>query len=155
MKTLTGMFATLLLVAGYPASAGDCPAEVISAVLKAHAGAKTLSCDDEREEGSTFYEVKIRTADGKKLEVEVDPDGTILVTEERVPSGDVPAAVVHALHAKYADAKIKDAERLTAGTGEVSYEITFVAGAGEKSMTVTEAGVVVDVEDDDDDEHDD
>ena len=152
MKALTvALFGTLVFSAGLPALAGDCPAAVTASVTKAHAGAKTLSCGSEKEKGATIYEVKIRTADGKTLEIELNPDGTILVTEERIALGEVPVAVVNALHTAHADAKVSHAERLTSGDGEISYELTYKSGGHEHEMTVSPAGDVLEQDEDGED----
>lgn len=150
MTMVTGILATMALAAGLPTFAGDCPAAVTSAVEKAHAGAKALACKSEREGGATLYEVELRTADGRTLELEVHPDGMILLTEEQIVTSEVPAAVSEALHTTYAGATVRDAERLTAANGEISYEISFTSGGRKQSMTVTEAGALVEVEADDD-----
>lgn len=77
---------------------------------------------------------------GRKLEVDVRPNGAILAT------GEVPAAVLQTVQARYADATVREAEPLTAGNGEISYEIEFTSGKHNASMTVTEAGVFVEEE---------
>jgi uncharacterized membrane protein YkoI len=140
---MTGLFAAIAIAASVRAIAGDCPAPVTSAVAQAHPHAKTLACKAEKEDGRTVYEVKIKTADGKTLEMDVNPDGTILVTEERIAVGDVPAAVMSALRTAHADAKVSQAERLTSEDGEISYELTYKSGGHEHEMTVTQAGDVL------------
>ena len=152
MRIAVAAFATIGLAAGLPAVAGDCPATVITSIERAHAGAKTLACKDEHEGGLTLYEAKIRTADGKKLELDIRPDGTILQTEEHIATSAVPVAVLQSLHSKYPDATVKEAERLTAANGEISFEVAFSSGGRRKAMTVTEAGAFVEEEAEDDED---
>ena len=152
MKIVTGVFATIAWTACLPAFATDCPTAVISSIEKAHSGSKTLDCKDEREGGQILYEAKIRTADGRRLELGIRPDGAILFTEERIATSAVPAAVLQSLHARYADATVKEAERVTAANGQISFEVEFNSGGREKSMTVTEAGAFVEEEAEDDED---
>ena len=155
MRNVTCLFAMIACAAGVPAVAKDCPAAVTSAIERAHSGAKTVTCQEEREEGTILYEARIRTTDGKKLELEIRPDGTILLTEEHIAASALPAAVLQSLHAKYADAAVEEAERLTAPNGDVSFEVVFASGGGKKSITVSEGGVSVeDAADDADDDAD-
>jgi len=152
MKTVTGVLATIAFTAGLPAVAKDCPPAVISSIEKAHSGAKTLACKDEHERGQILYEAKVRTADGRKLELDIRPDGAIVLTEEHIATSAVPPAVLQALHAKYPDATVKEAERLTAADGAISFEVEISSAGREKSMTVTEAGAFVEEEAEDDED---
>lgn len=152
-KLMIALSAAVTVAAVLPSHAGDCPAAVTSAVEKAHSSAKVLGCTHELEDGAAVYEAEVRTSDGKELELLVGSDGSILETEEKIPAAELPAAVLQALHTKHADATVKKAERLTAGNGDVSFEIAFVSGGRKEELTVTEAGVLVD-DDDDGDESD-
>jgi hypothetical protein len=87
--------------------------------------------------------------DGKKLEMEVSPEGEILVTEEPIAVSGVPAPAMKALAAKFADAKISNAERLTARDGGISLELTFNSGGKGHEITVAEAGQILSVDDED------
>jgi uncharacterized membrane protein YkoI len=149
MRTRTWWLAAMALSVAAPALAGDCPAAVMSAVERAQPKSKALSCKSEKEKGSTLYEVKVQTMDGKKLEMDVSPEGEILVTEEHIPLSAVPSAAMTSLEKKFAGARVSDAERLTAKDGEVSFELTFKAGGKEHEITVTEAGEILSVDDED------
>ena len=150
MRIVMALLATMLLSSGFPILAGDCPTAVLAAVDKAHSGAKTLACKSEQE-GTTVYEVKIRTSDGKKLELAVRPDGAILLTEEPIATSELPAAVLAGVHARYPDARVTEVERLTAEKGEISFEVELTSGGHKQSITLTEAGAVVALEDEDED----
>jgi uncharacterized membrane protein YkoI len=146
---VTAIFAAVAFAVALPADAGDCPAEVISAVQKSHSGAKTLSCHRELEDGATLYEVKIRTEDGKNLKLEIASDGKIIETEEAIPTSEIPAAVLKALQAEHPDAKVREAERVTDANGEVFFEIELTSGGRTQELTITESGSLVESEDDD------
>lgn len=131
-----------------PLAASDCPPAVTAAVQKAHAGATVASCKQEQEKGKTQFEVKLAAKDGKKMEIDVSPDGRILMTEETVALSDVPSAVMNAFAAKYGAAKPTRAESQTTADGKVSYELAFPV-AGKKKMkeaTFTSEGSFVEEE---------
>ena len=152
MKSLS---VTIALASALPAIASDCPKAVTTSVEKAHAKSKIVSCSSEREHETLFYEVKIRTAEGGKLEMELSPDGAVPVTEERIAVGEIPAAVMNALRAAHTDAELTGAERHTSGDGKVSFELQFKSAGREHEMTVSAAGAVLEGDDDHDtDDHD-
>jgi uncharacterized membrane protein YkoI len=129
-----------------PALASPCPANVADAVLKAHVGAVVNECKQETEDGKLQYEVKITSKDGKRMELDVDFGGKILLTEEYVELADVPAAVLTAFTARFPGAKASRAEKLTALDGKVIYEIAFADGAAKKEATFTADGAPVEEE---------
>jgi hypothetical protein len=116
---------------------------VTDAVLKAHAGAVVGECKKEIEDGKPQYEVKITLKDGKRMELDVDTAGQILLTEEYVELAAVPPAVMTAFAAKYPGAKPSKAERQTAADGSVNYELAFGAGAAAKEATFAADGTPV------------
>ena len=58
------------------------------------------------------------------------------------------------IQAKYADAKVTEAERVTAGNGEVFFELAFVSGGRKREATLTKAGTFVEEEAEDDEDGD-
>ena len=56
----------------------DCPPAVQQTLRQYAEGGKIERIKKEFEEGKTVYEAKIKTADGKKMEVEVTPDGKVV-----------------------------------------------------------------------------
>jgi uncharacterized membrane protein YkoI len=98
------------------------------------------SCKEEKEDGKVQYEVKLKTAEGKKLSLDVAPEGAILLTEEKVAVASVPPAVSAAFAARYPKATAKAAEKQTKPDGKVSYELAFKAGGKKKEATFDENG---------------
>jgi hypothetical protein len=125
---------------------GTCPDAVTSAVEKAYPQAKISKCKSEKEDGKVQFEVKLVTEEGKKLELDVSPEGAILQTEEVVAVADVPAAVSKAFAAKYPKAKIARAEKQTHADASVSYELAFQTDKGKKEATFTADGKFVEEE---------
>ncbi|HEY0511442.1 MAG TPA: PepSY-like domain-containing protein [Thermoanaerobaculia bacterium] len=129
------------------AAKADCPSAVKEAVLKAHPGAKVTGCKEEKEKGKTQYEVKLATKENQKLEMDISPDGAVLVTEEVVPESSVPPAVMKAFGAKYSKMKAARAEKQTKADGTVTYEIAFKDAKGKKhEATFKEDGTFVEEE---------
>ena len=141
-----------LLVVAIPAWASPCPTNVTDAAIHAHAGAVANECKQETEDGKLRYEVKITLKDGKRLELEVDPAGTILLTEEQVELAAVPPAVMTAFAAKYPGARATKAEKQTASDGSVTYELAFGAGAAKKEAAFNADGTAVEESKNADDE---
>ena len=139
---LTGIVLTYQL----PGTAADCPGAVTAAVQKAHPGATVSSCKKEDEHGKQQYEVKLMAKDGRKLELDVDPAGAILLTEESVAVSSVPQVVIAALGAKYTAAKPTRAEKQTAADGTISYELAFTTGGKKKESTFKADGSLVEEE---------
>ena len=129
-----------------PLTAAECPPAVSAAVQKAHAGAAIASCKQAKERGRTQFEVKLVAMDGKRMSLDVSPDGTILLTEQSVAVSDVPPAVMTAFAAKYGAAKPTRAEMQTAADGKITYEIAFAAGTKKKEATFASDGAFVEEE---------
>jgi len=144
IQGILGAAAVFALTA--PASASPCPQSVTQAVLKAHAGAVVNACKQETEDGKIQYEVKITLTDGKRAELDVDPEGKILLTEEYVDLAAVPPAVMSAFAAKFPGAKATKAEKQTSADGKMTYELAFGTGAAKKEATFTADGALVEEE---------
>ena len=129
-----------------PLAAADCPQAVTAAVQKAHPGATVQSCKKEQENGKAQFEVKVAAQTGKGMEIEVSPDGTIILTEQPIEISEVPSAVVDAFAAKYGSAKLTKAEMQTAADGKVAYELAFTAGGKKKEATFGSDGTFVEEE---------
>src|SRR2546426_12487509 len=95
--TLAALVPALLATAAFAA----CPTVVKDTMGKSYPGAKVVKCATEKEHGMTLYEVKIKTADGKSLELDLEPEGKILKVEEDVRVQDVPAAIRKAFDDKH------------------------------------------------------
>lgn len=130
----------LLFVATAHADAPKgCPAAVTTGVMKAFPKAAIGTCKAEHEHGKDSFEVKLTKADGKKLEVDVAPDGAILQVEEPIAVDALPEAVKNAFAAKYPTARAEGAEKQTAGK-VIRYEIAFQTDKGRKEVTFAADG---------------
>lgn len=119
------------------ASAGTMPPAVAAAFKKAYPTAAVRHVSHETEDGVEQYEVE-STNQGRSLDVNYKPDGTLLVVEEEVVASDVPAAVTEAVTARYPKATVTRRERATEGT-KVFFELG-VSGAPVKEVQLTPDG---------------
>jgi hypothetical protein len=149
LPIVLAVFATstaIALSSPVPLASAECPAAVTAAVLKAHAGAAIASCKQEKENGKTQFEVKLAATAGKHIEIDVSPDGIILLTEETIALSDVPPAVTEAFAAKFGPATPTRAEMQTAADGRVTYELAFASGPKKKEATFASDGSFVEEE---------
>ncbi|HEV7516267.1 MAG TPA: PepSY-like domain-containing protein [Thermoanaerobaculia bacterium] len=137
----------LLLAPGLAVAKTDCPAAVTDAAQKAYPAAKVTACKQEKEKGKVQYEVKLETQEAKKLELDISPEGSILLTEEAVAVDSVPKSVMAAFEAKYPKMKAAKADKQTQADGTVGYEIAFKDAKGKKhEATFKEDGTFVEEE---------
>jgi hypothetical protein len=146
LRTATVVAAAIAVWSLRPLAAAECPPVVTAAVQKAHAGAAITSCKQEKEKGRSKFEVKLVAMDGKRMDLDVGPDGTILLTEQNVAVSDVPPAVMKAFADKYGAAKPTRAEMQTAADGKITYELAFTVDIKKKEATFGSDGTFVEEE---------
>ncbi|MDQ2936425.1 MAG: PepSY-like domain-containing protein [Acidobacteriota bacterium] len=90
------------------------PPAVIAAFNSAYPQATVRGYAREKENGKTYYEVE--SMDGQTTrDILYNPDGTVAEIEEGIPVGDLPADARAAMAAKYPNAVITKAEKITRG----------------------------------------
>ena len=129
-----------------PAAQRKCPDPVVSAVKKGYPGATLESCRKQTEDGRAQYTVTIATPAGKRIDLDIGPDGSLLQTEERIDAAALPAAVMEALKGRAPGAKIERADKITMADGKVLYEVAYRSGSKLVEDTFTEAGAFVESE---------
>ena len=127
-----------------PASTA-CPDVVKSAVARDFADATMTSCKAETEDGHEQFELKLARA-GKQLEIDVAPDGTLLLTETVIAVDELPAKVMTAFSAKYPGAKARKAEKQVEPGKSARFEIEYDAQPKPKEVTFAEDGTFVEEE---------
>ncbi|HVT59814.1 MAG TPA: PepSY-like domain-containing protein [Thermoanaerobaculia bacterium] len=140
--------ALLLVVPGFAlAATAACPAAVKDAALKAYPSAKVTACKEEKEKGKVQYEVKLETKEAKKLELDISPEGTLLLTEEPAALASLPTAVTAAFAAKYPKMKAASADKQTKPDGTVTYEMAWKDAKGKRhEATFKDDGTFVEEE---------
>jgi hypothetical protein len=120
-----------------PAPSVTPPPAVAAAFKTAYPKAVISHVSHETEDGVEQYEIE-STNQGKSLDVNYKPDGTVLVVEEQVSATDVPAAVTAAITKRYPTATITTRERATEGA-KVYFELGL-KGASVKEVQLTPDG---------------
>ena len=129
------------------------PQPVLQAIEKRFPGATIQKWSKENEHGAVLYDVEF-TQDGKKLEADVTPDGTIDNWEREIPVSELPQAVRDGALAARPGASIVEAmacTRVADGKDALEgYEVILQPARGKKSeVTVSPDGKVIEDEDDD------
>src|SRR5262249_18864229 len=97
--------------------------------------AKITSVEKETENGKVVYDIEL-TEKGRKYEMDIKEDGTVLEIEKKVAAKDVPPAVTKALRDKYPNATVKDVMEVNKVEGRretpIHYEVTLESADGKK-----------------------
>ena len=146
-RTVLTLALAMLIAPGLAVAKSGCPSAVKDAAQKAYPSSKVTACKEEKEKGKVQYEVKLETKERKKLELDVSPEGSVLLTEEEVATGSVPKAVTAAFEAKYPKTRASKAEKQTKADGTITYEIAFKDAKGKRhEATFKEDGTFVEEE---------
>jgi len=120
----------LLMTPGLAVAKPACPPAVTDAAQKAYPSSKVTACKQEKDKGKIQYEVKLETKEAKKLELDISPEGSILLTEEVIAVSSTPQAVLKAFAAKYPQAKAASVDKQTHPDGTVTYEVAWKDAKG-------------------------
>jgi uncharacterized membrane protein YkoI len=128
------------------------PAAVKATILKESAGGKITEIERETKHGKVTYEAEF-IINGREVEIEIAPDGTILGREteteeddeDDLPVGQVPEPARAALMELAGGAKIVNFER-DREHGVVLYEAEWVTNGTEHEAAVTADGALVEIE---------
>jgi hypothetical protein len=83
------------------------PKAVMDAIKVRFPDAEIRSVEKEEEDGKVIYDVELKHK-GRKYEMDIQEDGTILEIEKEILSKDVPEAVTKAVEARYPKSTIKE-----------------------------------------------
>jgi hypothetical protein len=114
------------------------PKAVIDAVKNKFPKAELVEASKESEDGKTVYEVEIKN-DGKKIDVTLTVEGTILGLEKEITAKDLPKAVTETLESKYVKATIKKVEeiiKIKDGRDNLEYYEVLLVTAEKKTVEV-------------------
>jgi hypothetical protein len=137
---VAGVVAMTLLLAGSTRAEEkekkkvDLPAKVKASLDERFPGAELTGAEKEMEDGNVVYDLELKHK-GRKYEMDVKEDGTIMEIEKEVKGKDVPAAVTKAVEAKYPKAAVKEVMEVNVVKGKDEkpdhYEVT-ISIEGEK-----------------------
>jgi uncharacterized membrane protein YkoI len=115
------------------------PAKIMAAIKGRFPGAELTSVEKETEEGQVVYDIELKH-EGRKYEMDIKADGTIIEIEKEVAAKDLPEAVTKALEAKYPKATITEIMEVNKVMGKTEtpdhYEVLLVT-ADQKKLEVT------------------
>ena len=83
------------------------PKKVMDAIKNRFPKAEITSAEKETEDGKVVYDIELKH-EGRKYEMDIQEDGTIIEIEKEIKLKDLPEAVAKAIKAKHPDAKIKE-----------------------------------------------
>jgi uncharacterized membrane protein YkoI len=113
------------------------------AVIESHTSGEAIEkiTREEKEEGKYFYKVEYKK-NGRKFELQVDDDGTVLETEEILAMEDLPPAVLKTVKAESAGGEIKELA-LETEEGKTFYEVEFEKDGKEHEVKIAKDGTVL------------
>jgi hypothetical protein len=121
------------------------PKKVIDAVKSWFAEPEFSSMTKETTGDKVIYDLEFKHK-GRKYEMDIKEDGTVLEIEKEVKGADIPKAVSDALKAKYAQATVKDVMEVNLVTGKNlkldHYEATLETGGKTVEVLVTPDGKI-------------
>jgi uncharacterized membrane protein YkoI len=121
------------------------PKKIKAAIQHRFPGAKVTSAERETEEGQVVYDIELKHK-GRKYEMDIKKDGTIIEIEKEVAAAKVPEALTKAVKAKYPKATIKEVMEVNkvAGRKEMPdhYEVVIVNGGKEMEIEVSLDGKI-------------
>jgi uncharacterized membrane protein YkoI len=106
----------------------DLPEKVMAAIKGRFPGCEITSAEKEMEGNDIVYDIELKH-NGKKYEMDIKADGTIIEIEKEIAAKDLPAAVTKAIEAKYPKSKLKEIMEVNKVNGKTEtpdhYEITI------------------------------
>jgi putative PepSY-like beta-lactamase-inhibitor len=116
------------------------PAKISAAINGRFPGAELKSVEKESEDGKVMFDVEL-TQKGRKYEMDIKEDGTIVEIEKGVAEKDFPAACAAVLKKNYPTATVKDIMEVNKveGTKEtpIHYEVTIEQDKKEQEIIVS------------------
>jgi hypothetical protein len=118
------------------------PAAVEAAFKKSYPNATVKAVSKEVEGGKTIFEVE-SIDNGRRRDINYNPDGTVILYEEELKESEVPPAVMAAIKKRYPKATATTFERLfVTKDNSANYEI-ILKGAPVKDVVLTPDGTWV------------
>jgi uncharacterized membrane protein YkoI len=115
------------------------PAKVMAAIKDRFPGADVNSVEKETEDGKVVYDVELKH-NGRKYEMDIQEDGTVMEIEKEVAAKDVPEALTKAIEAKFPKATIEEVMEVNKVKGKeetpIHYEVTIVTADKKKKEVI-------------------
>jgi uncharacterized membrane protein YkoI len=132
---VSALAALLLLASGARADEKDkkipldkVPKPIVEAINGRFPGADVSSVEKETENGKVVFDVELKHQ-GRKYEMDIEEDGTIIEIEKEVAQADVPESVTKTIKARFPTATIKEVMEVNKVKGKQEtpdhYEVTI------------------------------
>ncbi len=125
------------------------PQKIKDSIKERFPGAEVTGAEKENENGQIMYDIELKHK-GRKYEMDIKEDGTIVEIEKEIASKDVPEAITKAVKKKYPTATIKEVMEVNKVTGKeekpLHYEVTIETGGKTKEVIVSLDGKTVKAE---------
>src|SRR6266568_193379 len=122
------------------------PQKIKDSIKGRFPGAEVTSAEKENEKGQIMYDIELKH-EGRKYEMDIKEDGTIVEIEKEIASKDVPEAITKAVKKKFPMATIKEVMEVSKVTGKeekpIHYEVTIETDGKKKEVVVSLDGKTV------------
>jgi hypothetical protein len=155
LRMVAVAFATTLLLSTYALAQeqeqekkinrSDLPPAVEKAVVEQSKGGTIRGFEEEKEGGQTLYEVKLM-ANGRKKNVLMAADGTVVEVEEEIPAESLSPAVREGLQAKAGNGQVVRVRTITKKGKLVAYEAKVMTNGKNSEIQVAPDGKPLDHE---------
>jgi uncharacterized membrane protein YkoI len=122
------------------------PPAIVSAIKGRFPKAEVTSAEKEVENGKVVFDIELKES-GRKYEMDILEDGTIIEVEKEVFAQDVPAAITKAVKDKYPTAAVKEVMEVNKVMDKKEtpdhYEVTIEVDGKKKEVEVSLDGKTV------------
>ncbi len=122
------------------------PQKIKDSIKDRFPGAEVTSAEKENEKGKVMYDIELKH-EGRKYEMDIKEDGTIVEIEKEIAAKDVPDAITKAVKKKFPTSTIKEVMEVNAVTGKeekpIHYEVAIETDGKKKEVIVSLDGKMV------------
>jgi uncharacterized membrane protein YkoI len=127
MKRASMVLILVLLVVGVSGgrdiSLAELPEVVRATIERETKGFEIEDIDRDNDDGKVVYEVKAESADGRRSEMVVAEDGSLITKDERLRGEDLPGLIAEAVRKSVGDVVFFRIRRTISPGGDVKYDI--------------------------------
>jgi uncharacterized membrane protein YkoI len=111
------------------------PKAIMDAIMGRFPKAEITSAEKEKEDGKVVYDIALKH-EGRKYEMDIQEDGTIIEIEKEIAMKDVPKAISDAIEAKYPKSTVKEVMEVNKVKGKeetpIHYEVEIKTADGKE-----------------------
>ncbi len=115
------------------------PKKIATAIKARFPGCEVTSAEKETEDGKVVFDIELKHK-GRKYEMDIREDGTVVEIEKEILAADIPQAVRKGVDAKYPKAAIKEVMEVNQVAGKketpTHFEVTIETAAKKKMEVI-------------------